>query len=215
MTSTDAHNGYANRFLFVATRRTRLLPHGGDLDAITRALAPHLPRLSDALTWAKTPRRVAHARDAYALWEQEYERLSTGHPGLFGAVTARAEAQVTRLALVYAILDRSQDITAAHLRAALALWQFCEDSARAIFGDRLGDPIADGILDALRATPDGMTRTELYEHFAHNVSSAKIGAALAALMAADLAYMVKEATGEKGRPTERWFAQKKPTQETH
>jgi hypothetical protein len=217
MTSTDAVNGFANRFLYVSTKRAGLLPHGGDLDAIERAVKPHLDALRAALEWAKTPRRLAHDKEAYDLWECDsvYKRLSTGHPGLFGAVTARAEAQVSRIALVHAMLDRSHAVTAAHLRAALALWQFCEDSARYIFGDKLGDSVADGILDALRATADGLTRTELYEQFGHNVPSAKISAALVLLLKLGLARMEKENTGGKGRPVERWYATQKRTQETH
>src|SRR5260370_1359043 len=105
LTSTDASNGFANRFVYVATQRARLLPHGGDLDALERAIQPHIQAVCAALDWAKTPRRLARDKEAYTLWEHEYERLSTGHPGLFGAVTARAEAQVTRIARIYATLD--------------------------------------------------------------------------------------------------------------
>ena len=39
-----------------------------------------------------------------------YPALSEGRPGLLGSVIARAEAQVMRLALVYAVLDRSESI---------------------------------------------------------------------------------------------------------
>ena len=215
LSSVDAHNGYANRFLFVATQRARLLPHGGDLEAIERATAPHISRLRQVLLAAREPRRIAHDADAFTLWEQEYERLSSGHPGLFGAVTARAEAQVTRLALVYALLDQARAITVEHLGAALALWRFCEASALYIFGDRLGDATADSILDALRTSgTNGLTRTALYEHFGHNTASSKIDSALGVLSAAGLARMLLSAsTGEKGRPPERWVALR-ATQET-
>jgi len=206
LTGTDVLNGYANRFLFIATRRARLLPHGGDLEAVERALAPHVKRLSAALDWARTERKVAHDKEAWHLWEEEYERLSTGHPGMFGAATARAEAQVSRLALGFTILDCATAVSADHLRAGLALWKFAEDSARYIFGDRLGDPMADRILGDLRAKPDGMTRTEISDLFDRNADKAKIDAALAALEAARLAYKVIEPTGERGRPPERWKA---------
>jgi hypothetical protein len=71
-------------------------------------------------------------------------------PGLLGAITGRAEAQTVRLALLYALLDQAPTIAQIHLEAALALWTFCEASARYVFGDLLGDPIADTILRALR-----------------------------------------------------------------
>ncbi len=69
---------------------------------------------------------------------------------MLGAVTARAEAIVMRLAVVYAVLDGRTHIGVEHLRAALAVWQYCEDSARYVFGDALGDPVADELLEALR-----------------------------------------------------------------
>jgi hypothetical protein len=36
--------------------------------------------------------------------------------------------------LLYALLDMSDKICTRHLQAALALWQYCEESARFIFG---------------------------------------------------------------------------------
>lgn len=57
-------------------------------------------------------------------WEAVYEALSADKPGLFGAVTARAEAQTMRFALLYAVLDRSRTIDRAHIEAALALWDY-------------------------------------------------------------------------------------------
>ena len=66
-------------------------------------------------------------------------------------VCGRADPQSLRLALIYAVLDGSDGvIRPVHLKAALAMWQYYEDSARFIFGDSIGDPVADTILHALR-----------------------------------------------------------------
>ena len=81
---------------------------------------------------------------------------------MFGAVTARSDAQVMRLACLYALLDCSVQIRVDHLRAGLEVWRYCEDSARSIFGDSLGDGTADAILEALRQNYLGMTRTGIY-----------------------------------------------------
>ena len=137
---------------------------------------------------------------------QQYPQLSADHPGLLGAILGRAEAQVLRLALIYALLDRQAFMDACHLRAALACWKYAEASARFIFGDSLGDPVADEILRALRQQPAGMTRNELMDHFGRNRTSAEIGRALAVLAAGNFVLCTKEAT--KGRPVERWFARK-------
>jgi hypothetical protein len=79
---------------------------------------------------------------------------------LFGAVVGRGEAQVARLAALYAIMNESYEIEHGHLLAALALWDYAEQSARYVFGDATGDPVADQILEALRASRgEGMTKT--------------------------------------------------------
>ena len=41
----------------------------------------------------------------------------------------------------------------------MAVWAYCDQSAHLIFGDSLGDPVADDILIALRRNGGGMTRT--------------------------------------------------------
>jgi DNA-binding transcriptional ArsR family regulator len=106
---------------------------------------------------------------------------------------------------LYALLDRSSVVRAEHLMAALAVWEYCEDSARFIFGEALGDATADEILRALRERPEGMTRTEIREYFARNKPSAEIERALRALQEHGRARAQRE-HAEQGRPAERWYA---------
>ena len=80
---------------------------------------------------------------------------SADQPGLFGSVTARAESQAVRLAMIYALLDGKTVICPLHMNAALALWRYCEASAEHIFGDATGDPVTDEIIRALRAAARG------------------------------------------------------------
>jgi len=142
------------------------------------------------------------AREA---WSAVYGRLSEGYPGLLGAVTARAEAQCLRLALVYALMDRAGAIDRPHLLAALAIWERAQASARYIFGDALGDPVADQVLDALRAArPDGTTRTGISRLLGGHKSADRIGAALALLEGRGLAR--RESVRTDGAPAEHWRA---------
>jgi hypothetical protein len=90
------------------------------------------------------------------------------------------------------------------LLAALSVWDYCEASARYIFGDALGNPVADKILQALRAALDGLTRTEIRDLFERNRSTLEINAALTELEERGLARRMLEATA--GRPIERWIA---------
>ena len=100
-------------------------------------------------------------------------------------------------------MDLSDVVRADHLIAALALWQFCEASARFVFGSTLGDPVADEILTALKQSSAGMTRTDINNLFGRHRQSAGIGRALRMLLEKRLARCETEET--EGRPAERWF----------
>ncbi len=203
LTRTEAGNGFANRFLWIAVRRSKALPFGGTIGAVD--FDPMAGRLREAADFARTVGLVGRDREADRLWAEAYERLSDGRPGLLGAVISRAEAHAMRLALLYALLDRSAVIRAGHLQSALALWDYAERSAVYIFGDALGDPDADALLDALRSDPAGMTRTDIRDRvFGRHKSSERIARLLALLSEAGLAHPRTEATG--GRPAERWFS---------
>jgi hypothetical protein len=56
----------------------------------------------------------------------------------FQPYVARAEAHVIRLALIYALADRSISIEPEHIDAALALWEFCAQCAERIFSIPVG-----------------------------------------------------------------------------
>ena len=208
--STEAGNGFANRFLWVCVRRSKELPEGGNIAEAN--LSPLIFRLRHVLEFARTAGELRRDEEARTLWIDGYHDLSAGKPGLVGAVTGRAEAQVMRVALLYALLDGDSFIRLPHLQAALALWDYVEASARVIFGDSLGDPVADDILRALRVRPGGQTRNDLRVLFSGHQTSARIGQALETLQAQSLARVEKQATD--GRPTERWFATGKASSKT-
>jgi hypothetical protein len=200
---TEAGNGFGNRFCFFCVRRAHVLPFGGRvpvdaLAALTTRFRQVLncgQQISVPFTWSP---------EAADQWTAVYPELSAGKPGLFGSVVARGEAHVLRFSCQYALLDLSIVIQPVHLRAALALWQYAEDSARAIFGDALGDPTADEILRALRRAPDGLTRTDLWNLFGRHRKVGEIDRALGVLLKYGRAQPRREETG--GRPGERWFA---------
>ena len=139
-----------------------MLPFGGDALEGTELGT----RTKDALDKARSFERVTMTEAAMELWVAVYPQLSREVPGLMGSLTARAEAQTVRIALIYALLDGADQIDRVHLEAGLAVWAFCEASTRYIFGDVTGDTVADAILRALRsAGAAGRTRTELHGLF--------------------------------------------------
>lgn len=142
---------------------------------------------------------------ARKVWESVYPKLSTGHSGLLGSVTARAEAQVIRLALAYALANGCEQIEEAHLFAGVAIWEYAEASARHIFGSALGDPVADDLYRALRASPTGVSRTDMYGICGRHTKGERIGAALQLLERSGKA-RCEMRPSDGGRPAETWVA---------
>ena len=210
LTETDKSNGFGNRFLFVCVDRSKRLPFGGG--AIHQKT---FTQLQDRITKARTEAHnhamgkqagaVSMTTEAMAIWEDCYAALSEGLDGLLGSVTARAESQVRRIAMLYALMDGLRVVESEHLLAALALWRYCEQSARCVFGSALGNRVADEILRALRvAGPGGMTRTEIRDLFQRNESAEKLGLALDVLKERNL--VVSETRQTEGRPAQIWRA---------
>lgn len=203
LTATDSANGFANRFIFQCVKRSKSLAFGG------RPMPPETvhgfaSRIARAAGQARIRGAVEMGQDAREVWAAVYPTLSEGYSGLFGAVTARAEAQCLRLALLFALMDEAQEIGRAHILAALAVWERAQASARHIFGSALGDPIADEILRSLKAAgPVGMSRTEISRTFSGHKSAERIGAALDLMQRRGLAYSELRQTA--GAPSEVWL----------
>lgn len=135
LTSIEEANGFANRILWVAVRRSKYLPDGGNFR--TSDYPTLITNIESAIRFAKEVHEVKRDEEASELWRAVYRALSDAPRGLLGAITARAPTQVLRLSLIYALLDKSPVIRGKHLRAALAVWRYCEASARYIFGENL------------------------------------------------------------------------------
>jgi Bifunctional DNA primase/polymerase, N-terminal/Primase C terminal 2 (PriCT-2) len=212
LTRTEMANGFANRFLFALVRRSKELPFGGNMsdseflhfgELLREKLWCCKGELSDEVFTG----RVTMTDAAREKWASIYGGLSTAQKGLLGAITARGEAQVVRLALVYCLLDGATQIDVPHLEAGLAVWHYCEASAAYIFGESLGDPLADEINAALRqAGKRGMSRTEIYHLFSGNQKSERIGAALVLLFNNGKATRGTRPAEGRGRPAEVWLA---------
>jgi Bifunctional DNA primase/polymerase, N-terminal/Protein of unknown function (DUF3987)/Primase C terminal 2 (PriCT-2) len=211
LTHTEMANGFANRFLFALIKRSKELPFGGTLsDSDIQHLGEEFKRIVDAvkgdpMNGRVPPPHLTMTEAAAAEWARVYSALSAERPGLLGAITARAEAQTIRLALIYALLDRANQIDVGHLRAGLAVWNYCDASAAHIFGATLGDDVADTILRALKnAGREGMSRSMIRDLFGGHHTSERVGAALGLLAEKGCARAEQRAT--RGRPVEMWFA---------
>ena len=139
------------------------------------------------------------------MWGNNYRQLETSRTGYVAKITQRASPYVLRLSLILALLDQSPLIEVQHLRAALAVWKYAEDSARYIFGNKLDNPTAEKILIAMQSNEEKkLDRTEIKYLFNNHGSKSQIDAALQYLLESNLVRYEKTST--TGRPKETWFA---------
>lgn len=196
LTDSEAANGFMNRWLILAARRSKSLPDPEPFEG------PHVQLLADelreAIKFARAQGRLRRSAEARELWASIYAELSFAHPGLVGAMLARAEAHVLRLSLLYALLDGMSVVEPEHLQAAVEVWGYAERSVRFLFGELTGDPLADQILPALRAH-GGMSRAEIRK-LAYHASESQREQALVLLQ--DLGLARREL-----RPTSRGSAE--------
>jgi len=188
LTDTEAANGFGNRIMWFLVKRSKLLPEGGSLQ--DSDLEVSVQRLREAFLFARSAGEMYRDEEARELWACVYGTLSEGKPGLAGALTSRSEAQVMRLACIYALMDQSPFVRADHLLAALALWEYSEASVHCIFGNKLGSPIADKLLTALQECREGLTRTELSDVLGRNVPKTVISNALTHLQSLGKAFSI-------------------------
>jgi hypothetical protein len=200
LAKTDVDNGLANRHLWIYSKRSKRLPFGGD----DYDIEPIVRRLRASLEHAQRIERVLLDDPARELWAELYEALSEPQPGIFGNVTARGEAQVMRLSLLYALLDKSNYIRAEHLQAAVAVWEYAEHSAAFIFDEAVTDKTTRRILEALAVAGEyGLNRTAISEALGRNVSSDQIQQVLAHQRRRGRVVTSREA-GRGGRKLEMW-----------
>lgn len=201
----ESANGYANRFLWFSVRRSKFLPFGsGEIDF--NQLADFQRKLSDKIKFAQTVQRMIFNDEARKLYASIYEHLETSRFGFLAKITQRASAYVCRLSCIFALLDGKDEIDREHLEAGLAVWQYAEDSARYIFGERIGDKNADILLNALREAENGLTRTEIRDYFQRNLNAKEISRILQTLAEMNLVSFEKRNIKNAKRPIEVWFA---------
>lgn len=133
-----------------------------------------------------------YAREHY---ENVYPKLTKARGGLVGSIIDRAEAQVIRLCMIYALLDGKEYIEPEHLEAALALWQYCEDAATFIFYDKESNPHERKILAALKSGPK--STTEIYQIFGRKLKKEDIHKAIKELITHGRIETFKVGTGGK------------------
>ena len=195
----DIFNGFANRFIWVCVDRSKILPTGGcfsegSIATLGRALRERL----DAARQVGIMRRSPGAEE---YWGDLYRRLTNDDPpGILGAAVARAEPQVLRLSLVYALVDGSSMIEEVHLSAAEAVWAYSRQSAARLFSGANEDPMMDRLVVALDdAGRDGLDRQAQHRVLGNHTNAQDLARVRAALISSGRAAENAIPTGGRAR----------------
>ena len=157
-------NGFGNRILWAYVDRRRLIDNPERIPETE--LTPLVGRLRAALEAARSAGVVGRTSAASQLWSELYEQMANDDgAGIVDALTARAEAQLVRLSLIYALMDGSPVVDVHHLESAWEVWRYCRWSAQHIFvGAGTGDLDVDRIA-AVLAGGEELSGTQLDRMF--------------------------------------------------
>lgn len=188
-------NGFGNRFLWILSRRQKLLALPSPMPAskVDRIRKIVVERLKSASTIGA----IGMNDDARRLWTISYPGLTMDYAGAAGAVVNRTEAHAIRLALIYALCAGHSQIEVDDLKAAIALVDYSRRSAFRIFGSVSQDKKKSKILNALQsAVNHEMTITEISsEIFSRNMKSDDLHKLLAEMESSRLIVQEKSPTG--------------------
>jgi Protein of unknown function (DUF3987) len=123
-------NGFGNRFLYVYVYRVKDCPQGSPALDWTQEILT----FQQVLKFARTVKHVSMSNQARKWWNNNYSKFEhEGPDGLAGKMTARAAAHIRRIAMLYALIDLTDQIELEHFHAAKKLWDYCSESAMFIF----------------------------------------------------------------------------------
>jgi hypothetical protein len=173
------HNGLINRFLWFCSKRQKICPFPVPIP--DEKILIFQSEIRDIASFSNRIGEIRLSQDARALWEEFYPGLSESRGGYMGAVIERAPALVLRLAMLHCLVDQVGQITPKHLETSIMVWDYCEKSARYIFGDKdIKNPLAKKILQLLAGNP--MSLTEIYTGLGKHFESRAIQATIKSLL---------------------------------
>lgn len=192
--SSEMANGFANRFLFICTKRSKELPFGGNIEEVD--FTSLLKRLQQAVDFGKKiTEKVDFDESAKKIWAHVYGKLTSPKSvsPLLNNITSRMAPQVLRLALLYAVLDCSSKIKRPHLLAALSIAGYSRASCEYIFGNEINDELSEKIYSHIKKhAKKGLSTSQLYEVLGNNVGKDELKPALASLLEKGLIRFEKE-----------------------
>lgn len=143
LSAREMSNGFANRFLFVYAERQGEVPFPAPTSK--NLVDQFAQRVRDAVAFTDQEGAMAATDGAKALFADFYRehRRAVDLPPMVRGLLERHPPYAWRLALIFALLDRVDEIAEPHMKAALAWLAFCRQSVIRIFSTAKAQDDAD------------------------------------------------------------------------
>ena len=198
LNSTEIANGLGNRCVFIKAASDKKLPNPEPLAADLKKYFVNY--LVSVVGRAKDIGRMDFDQKAANYWFQLYNKISSNDSSIVGTLTARQEAQIRRLAMIIALINGKSVIDFDSLIFAEKIFDYSIETLKEIYGESMGDPLTDKILDLLRSSDNGLSRSSISEKLNKNYHKGNIECSLKILESQGLISRKKIETA--GRPTE-------------
>lgn len=196
----DVHNGFLNRFIWLYVERSKFLPEGGNFH--NEDLTDIIEKIKECIEFSKNIGEIKRDGEAKIYWEKLYYELSGEVPGVFGAITSRGENQVMRMAMIYAILDKSKEIKVVHLKAAEAVWRYSQQSVKYLFENKYSRLNTDTLkLKRALIESNSLTLTEVSKVFNNNKTKSELSSIIDILLTEGMIETKKINNNDGRKPT--------------
>jgi putative DNA primase/helicase len=216
----EVGNGFLNRFMMIYAARTRLIAWPKPTDR--RFVEAYAVKVEEVVKFARgqypdtsNSREMQMTDGAIVTYTEAYERGFLNQREVTGTIEAlleRRPAYVVRLAMLFALTDKSLEIEDKHIRVALAWMQYVTESVRFIYSDgsqvrqqHTLDTNGGKIVEFLRGKASGASKTEISaEVFNRHLGADALDSSLRELMATTPPTIVQRVIprpdGKPGRP---------------
>ena len=175
MSRCEGFSGFANRILWVFASRRGSIPSPRPMpEEELKKLKEKLVNILSFCRDLSDKSEIVLSSGAQKTWDERYyEKLMELHPGFMGVIAARGPAQVRRLAMLFALLDKEIIISTSHLNQAMAVWEYTVESSRYIFGGTHKNTNQEKLSQALEEKGE-MTKSEISNLFSRHLSAEKM-----------------------------------------
>ncbi len=120
------------------------------------------------------------------------------YTAIVGTICNRAEPQILRLALLYALLARRDEILTEDLDSAIAFWDYARDSVQYLFAFRQNNSVSAKIMEFLTDEKE-CSLTDLHHLFRRHIKSERIMTALQELESAGFVQTIRQPTAGRSK----------------